>query len=225
MREDGSSMPGPSSGGTREMVEHHSDEVLAFWFPLGLARDARSLIRQAEWWFRGGADEEIVRRFSPLLERAERGELDDWSHTARTRLALIIVLDQFSRSLYRGSGRAFSNDPKARSLTFKGLEIGHYAALGATWEKTFFVLPLGHSEQLDDVELAVKLTEELVREAPAEFRTWFEFSANQARGNRDVIARFGRHPHRNQLLGRKSTREELDYLSRGNLVHLRPLPP
>jgi uncharacterized protein (DUF924 family) len=132
------------------MVAHDCDEVLAFWFPQALARDARSLIRQAEWWFRGGADEEIVRRFSPLLERAERGELDDWSHSARTRLALIIVLDQFSRSVYRGSSRAFSNDPKARSLTFKGLEIGHYAALGTTWEKTFFVLPLGHSEQLDE---------------------------------------------------------------------------
>jgi uncharacterized protein (DUF924 family) len=205
-------------------VDESYDEVLAFWFPDGLARDGATLLRQAEWWFRGGADEEIIRRFPGLLERAERGKLDDWAHRARSRLALIIALDQFSRSVYRGSGRAFSNDPKALSLTLGGLASGQYAALEAPWEKTFFVLPLGHSEQLENLDLVVKLTEELVREAPAELRTWFEFSANQARGNRDVIARFGRHPHRNELLGRQSTPEELEYLARGELVHTRSLP-
>jgi uncharacterized protein (DUF924 family) len=205
-------------------VDESYDEVLAFWFPAGLARDGAALLRQAEWWFRGGADEEIIRRFPVLLTRAERGELDDWSHAARSRLALIVALDQFSRSIYRGSGRAFSNDPKALSLTLGGLASGQYAALETPWEKTFFVLPLGHSEQLENLELVVKLTEELVREAPAELRTWFEFSANQARGNRDVIARFGRHPHRNEALGRESTSEELEYLARGELVHTRPLP-
>ena len=205
-------------------MHESSQEVLSFWFPRGLARDARTLIQRAEWWFRGGADQEILRRFPALLERAERGELDAWSDTAETRLALILVLDQFSRSVHRGSHRAFANDPKARSLSLEGLEIGHYAAIEAPWEKTFFVLPLGHSEQLEDLELAVKLTEELVREAPTELRTWFEFSANQARGHRDVVARFGRQPHRNQVLGRQSTPEELEYLARGNLVHLRPLP-
>ena len=206
------------------VVRDSHEEVLAFWFPDGLARDGKALIRQAEWWFRGGADQEILQRFPPLLERAERGELNEWAHTPRARLALIIVFDQFSRSAYRGSGRAFSNDPKALSLTLSGLEIGHYAAFDTPWEKTFFVLPLGHSEQLQSVDLAVKLTEELVREASPELRTWFEFSANQARGHREVIARFGRHPHRNHLLGRQSTTEELEYLARGEPVHLRRLP-
>ena len=204
-------------------VDESHVEVLAFWFPEGLSRDETTLLRQAEWWFRGGADEEIIRRFPQLLERAERGELDNWSHSARSRLALIVALDQFSRSIYRGSGRAFSNDPKALSLTLEGLASGQYGALGAPWEKTFFILPLGHSEQLENLELVVKLAEELVQEAPAELRTWFEFSANQARGNRDVIARFGRHPHRNELLGRPSTPEELEYLARGEFVHKRSL--
>jgi uncharacterized protein (DUF924 family) len=206
------------------MMRGPCDEVLEFWFPDGLARDARALIQRAEWWFHGGADEEILRRFTLLLERAERGDLDGWSHTPRTRLALIILLDQFSRSAYRGSGRAFSNDPKALSLTLAGLEIGHYAALDTPWEKTFFVLPLEHSEQLENHDVAVRLTEALVREAPAELRPWFEFSASQIRGHRDVIARFGRHPHRNRLLGRQSTAEELEYLARGDLVHLRAFP-
>jgi uncharacterized protein (DUF924 family) len=208
-----------------ELVARDScDEVLAFWFPHGLARDAKALIQQGEWWFRGGADEPILQRYRPLLERAERGELDAWSHTPRARLALIIVLDQFSRSVHRGSGRAFSNDEKALSLTLGGLETGHYSLLETPWEKTFFVLPLAHSEQLENLDLAVRLTGELVREAPAELRTWFEFSANQARGHREVIARFGRHPHRNQFLGRQSTAAELDYLARGDFVHLRPPP-
>jgi uncharacterized protein (DUF924 family) len=199
-------------------------EVLAFWFPDGLARDEAALLRRAEWWFRGGADEEIIRRFPPLLERAERGELDHWAETPRSRLALIVVLDQFSRSVYRGSGRAFSNDPKARALALDGLACGQYAALEAPWEKTFFSLPLGHSEEREHLELVVALAEELAREVPVELRSWFEFSANQARGHRDVIARFGRHPHRNEVLGRRSTPEELEYLARGQLVHERPLP-
>ena len=158
------------------------DDVLAFWFPDGLAEDASTLLRRAEWWFRGGADDEIIRRFSRVLELAERGDLDDWAAEARSRLALIIVLDQFSRSIYRGSGRAFSNDPRALSLALEGLASGQYAALERPWEKTFFVLPLGHSEQLEHLERVVELSQDLVREAREDLRTWFEFSASQARG-------------------------------------------
>jgi uncharacterized protein (DUF924 family) len=74
------------------------------------------MVRQFEWWFRGGADSGITERFPLLLERATRGELDDWSAQPRSRLALIIVLDQFSRSLYRDTARAFAQDPKALAL-------------------------------------------------------------------------------------------------------------
>jgi len=106
------------------------------------------MVRQVEWWFRGGADVEITQRFAPLLERATRGELDRWSHGARSRLALIIVLDQFSRTIHRGTAQAFAQDPKARALTTEGIDVGQYAALETPWEKTFFFLPLGHSENL-----------------------------------------------------------------------------
>jgi uncharacterized protein (DUF924 family) len=92
------------------------------------------------------------------------------------------------------------------------------------WEKTFFFLPLGHSEELAHLEHAVKLAEELAEQAPPELRRILEHSASQARGHRDVIARFGRHPHRNAVLGRGSTPEELEYLASGQLVHTRPLP-
>ena len=200
------------------------DEVLTFWFPAGLGQDSATLLRQAEWWFRGGADDEIVRRFTGVLDLAERGALDHWSARPDSRLALIVVLDQFSRSAYRGSSRAYANDPKARSLTLEGIASSHYAALAEPWEKTFFILPLGHSEQLDDLERAVELATKLVGEAREDLRAWFEFSARQARGHRDVVARFGRQPHRNELLGRPSTAEEREYLARGEFVHTRPLP-
>jgi uncharacterized protein (DUF924 family) len=159
-----------------------------------------------------------------LLARATKGELDNWSQRPRSRLALIIVLDQFSRTIHRGTAQAFAQDPKALRLALEGIEVGHYAALETPWEKTFFFLPLGHSEELANLDRAVNLAEELVKDAPQEQRGMLEFSGNQARGHRDVIARFGRHPHRNEVLGRQSTAEELEYLATGQLVHTRPLP-
>jgi uncharacterized protein (DUF924 family) len=200
------------------------EEVLQFWFPPHLSDDHTVMVRQFEWWFRGGADSAITRRFSSLLERAARGALDHWGHEPRPRLALILVLDQFSRSLYRDTARAFAQDPQALALALQGIENGHYAALTTPWEKTFFFLPLGHSEELTHLERAIKLAEELVEQAPAELRRVLEHSAAQARGHRDVIARFGRQPHRNAVLGRPSTPEELAYLASGQLVHLRALP-
>jgi uncharacterized protein (DUF924 family) len=201
------------------------EDVLWFWFPQQLSgADHATLVTQFEWWFRGGADSPIAQRFAGLLERAARGHLDHWAHCPRSRLALIIVLDQFSRSIYRGTARAFAQDPKALALALEGIEIGHYAALETPWEKTFFFLPLGHSEELAHLDEAVMLAGELVQEAPRELRKILEHSASQARGHRDVIARFGRHPHRNAVLGRPSTPEELDYLASGQSVHTRPMP-
>ena len=200
------------------------EDVLRFWFSSRPTGDHAAMVGQMEWWFRGGADAEIIERFSPLLARATKGELDNWSQSPRSRLALIIVLDQFSRTIHRGTARAFAQDPKALTLALEGIENGHYAGLDNPWEKTFFFLPLGHSEELANLERAVNLAEELVKDAPQEHRGMLEFSANQARGHRDVIARFSRHPHRNEVLGRQSTPEELDYLAAGQLVHTRPLP-
>ena len=200
------------------------EEVLRFWFPPHLRDDHAVMARQFEWWFRGGADSEIGERFAHLLERAARGELDDWGSVPRSRLALIIVLDQFSRSVFRGTPRAFAQDPKAQALALEGIELGHYAALASPWEKTFFSMPLGHSEESKHLAMAIDLSEELARHATPERRKVLEHSASQARGHRDVVARFGRQPHRNAILGRQSTPEENEYLAKGELVHLRSVP-
>jgi uncharacterized protein (DUF924 family) len=205
-------------------INEEFEEVLRFWFSSLPRGDHAAMVQQMEWWFRGGADSEIIKRFPLLLERATRGELDSWSQSPRSRLALIIVLDQFSRTIHRSTAQAFAQDPKALGLALEGIEIGHYAALETPWEKTFFFLPLGHSENLANQERSVKLAEELASEAPQDSKDILEFSASQARGHRDVIARFGRHPHRNEILGRQSTPEELAYFASGQLVHTRPLP-
>ncbi|MBW4519326.1 MAG: DUF924 domain-containing protein [Scytolyngbya sp. HA4215-MV1] len=201
------------------------DEVLRFWFPNPPNADPTAMVRRWEWWFRGGADADIPAHFSLLLEQAIQGEWDDWAREPQSRLALILVLDQFSRIFYRGTAQAFAQDAKACALTIAGIDIGHYAALETPWEKTFFFLPLGHSEDLSNLDLAVELADELVKEAPQEYSTLLEFSAAQARRHRQVIAQFGRHPHRNEVLGRQSTSEELAYLASGQLVHTRPMPP
>ncbi|PSB58637.1 DUF924 family protein [Chamaesiphon polymorphus] len=201
------------------------EDVLQFWFPSLPHGDLTALVRQWEWWFRGGGDAEIVARFSPLLERAIRGELDDWDREPRSRLSLILILDQFSRTIYRGTDRSFAQDEKARALTLSGIELGHYTALETPWEKTFFFLPLGHAEQLQHLELSVQLADALVDESLPKYRSMLAFSAAQARRHRDVVAKFGRQPHRNELLGRISTPAELEYLAIGQLVHKHPFPP
>lgn len=206
------------------MANYTPDEVLGFWFLPRAEQDHAALTRRMEWWFRGGTDAGILARFVLLTHAAARGEYDYWAREARSRLALILVLGQFSRTVYRGTARVYEQDPRARALVREGIANGHYDALRDPWQKTFFFLPLGHSEELADLEWVVQLAEDLAYEAPEQQRRMLEFSASQARGHRDVVARFGRHPHRNGILHRESTADELEYLARNELVHLREAP-
>jgi len=199
-------------------------EVLEFWFADTAHADPQTVARRFEWWFRGGADAAILRRFTALHARAVAGELAAWADEPLSRLALIVVLDQFSRTIHRGTPGAFAQDPRALALAEDGIARGHYAALATPWQRTFFLMPLGHAEDVAHLEHAVALAEELASNADAPFRPLLEHSASQARGHRDVVARFGRQPHRNAVLGRASTPDELAYLADGKLVHERALP-
>jgi len=204
--------------------DHPLQQVLDFWFPTAVPDDHAEMVVRQEWWFRGGADAAILERFGPLFERVACGGLDRWKKYPSMRLALIIVLDQFSRTIHRGSALAYANDAKARALAREGIEAGHYAALTDPWQKTFFLLPLGHSEDVADLDRAVQLTQELAAEATEPRKRMLEFSADQARRHREVLKRFGRQPHRNEVLGRVSTPDELAYLAKGELVHQRAVP-
>jgi uncharacterized protein (DUF924 family) len=197
------------------------EDILAFWFPAGLDADEDAHRRQFDWWFAGGAGPAIMERFTPVLAAAVRGELEPWAAAPRSRLALIIVLDQFSRTIHHDTAEAFAQDGKALGLATEGLHRGFYDQLTTVWEKNFFSLPLSHSERLILHERNLALCEALVERAPKHLRRIYRFSAEQARGHRDVVARFGRHPHRNAVLGRTSTAEERAYLASGDLVHRR----
>lgn len=189
------------------------DDVLAFWF--GRAEsDAGILASRGARWFARDAefDAAIRERFAPLREEAVRGRLDAWLDTPRGRLALILLVDQFSRNLFRGDVRAFEHDPLARRWSLDGIRAGDDRALRAI-ERVFFYLPLEHSESLADQQRAVDLFANLRDEAPAALLGNFAGFLDYAQRHHDVIARFGRFPHRNGVLGRTSTPEEAAYLA------------
>jgi uncharacterized protein (DUF924 family) len=202
------------------------EEILSWWFPERDIRvDRETFGRRMRWWFAGGpeVDREIQDRFGLVLERARRGELEHWAETPRGRLALIIVLDQFSRNSYRGSPLSYAQDAEALRLSLEGIEAG--MDRGLTFEERFFFwMPVAHSEDPALQERSVRHAEDRAAEAPLHLRAEMEFGISQATGTRDVIARFGRHPHRNEILGRTSTPEELEYLRTETPPHLRRPP-
>lgn len=200
------------------------ERVLGFWFPAGLDADEAAHGRWFQWAFGGGANAAVIERFVPVLEAAARGELDGWAAAPRARLALILVLDQFSRTVWQGTPAAYSLDEKALALALEGLANGHYDRLGTVWEKTFFQLPLGHSEDLAQLDRCVALCDALVDQAPPALQKIYVHSASQARAHREVLRRFGRHPHRNAVLGRASTADELDYIATGKFPHRNAFP-
>lgn len=191
------------------------EDVLQFWFGDDVATDpaATAKSRGALWW--GGdaqTDRAIDKQFGDLRRLAIAAELPDWMATARGRLAAIILVEQFSRNIHRGTQRAFAHDPHARNMCNDGLTRGDDTAL-APLERVFFYLPLEHSELIRDQEHSVRLYEQLTREAGSELQALFESYADFARRHRDVIRRFGRFPHRNKILGRPSTAEEETFLA------------
>jgi uncharacterized protein (DUF924 family) len=210
-----------------EIVMSSPEEVLSYWFPEEdlFEADPQTFGRQMQWWFQGGpeVDSEISERFGEVLEQARRGELDHWAETPRGRLALIVVLDQFSRNVYRGSPLSYSQDEKALKLALEGIDAGMDRELSAM-ERIFFWMPLGHSEDLALQDRVVRHQEEEAANVPSHLREMAEFGITQARAVRDVIARFGRHPHRNEILGRTSTPEELEYLRTETPPHMRRPP-
>jgi uncharacterized protein (DUF924 family) len=157
-------------------------------------------------------DELIRERYGALVLAAEQGELATWESSPRRRLALILLLDQFSRNIYRDSPRAFAQDFQALSLTVSGMQIGADATLDPV-ERLFFYMPLMHAESLEVQEESVAAFRRLLEEAPADLRRTFQSHLDYAVSHRDTIQRFGRFPTRNDILGRDSTPEEVEWLA------------
>jgi uncharacterized protein (DUF924 family) len=148
------------------------EEVLSYWFPEGFDEaDPQTRRRQAQRWMAGDpeVDREITERFGETLEKARRGELDHWAQTTRGRLALIVVLDQFSRNVYRGSALSYAQDKKALKLAVEGIDLGIDRKLSSA-ERFFFWLPLGHSEDLTLQERSVRHVQEEAAKVPSHRR-------------------------------------------------------
>jgi uncharacterized protein (DUF924 family) len=173
-------------------------EVLGFWFGSG-GRDKR--------WFEKNAafDREIATRFLALHDEARSGRLARWQRNRADCLALIVVLDQFSRNMYRGTARAFATDAVALGAAQHAVASGFDRSMQPV-ERMFVYLPFEHAESLEEQAKACELTKPLI-DFP-ETADAYRFALL----HRDVIARFGRFPHRNALLGRVSTPEEAEFL-------------
>jgi uncharacterized protein (DUF924 family) len=188
-----------------------AESLHACWFG-GKADDAAADRQSKLWWGKSAeTDAELAERFTPLVEAARAGMLDDWSETPRGTLALILLTDQLPRNIYRGTAAAFASDARARAVAVASLDRGWDRQL-LPIERVFLYLPLEHAESMADQERSVALYTRLFQEAPEKqverYRNFLTFALRHRR----VIERFGRFPHRNDILGRESTPEEVAFL-------------
>jgi uncharacterized protein (DUF924 family) len=207
------STPAPPPGLPR------AKEVLDFWFgpdPLSPAHFAERL----HLWFGGDDPPEVIAerdasvasRFRPHMDDAAAGALDHWAGSPRRLLALVLLLDQFPRHVYRGRARAYAQDSRALAFTLHALTTGADATLTLA-ERLFLYLPLQHAESSAMQEESIAAYRRLLADAPAPDRKLFESVLEFALQHQSVIQRFGRFPHRNAALSRRSTPEEQEFLS------------
>jgi uncharacterized protein (DUF924 family) len=191
------------------------EEILQFWFG-ELSADGGWDREHARRWFRGEPqfDALVRERFGGTIEAVRAGQHDDWRTTLPGTLALILIADQLTRNAARGRAEAFSLDPLARELSLALIDDGRDRQLHAI-ERLFVYLPLEHSENLQLQDVCVGLLVDLATEAPPELHGYFRQFVRYAMRHREVIAKFGRYPHRNRALGRASTEAELEHLRNG----------
>lgn len=191
-----------------------AQDVLDFWFG-ELSDDGTAAPSIAARWFTKDPafDAALRERFGETLARAERGELDALASSPEGRVALVIVLDQLSRNLYRGEGRAFSNDARALALAEEGVAAGELDLL-APMHAYFLLMPFMHAEDVDAQRRSVELFRRLAERAGSgPLRQMLDVAVDYAERHRVIVERFGRFPHRNAALGRESTPEELEFLT------------
>jgi len=185
--------------------------VLEFWF--GTMTDGVADVVVRRRWFANDRDFDALcaTQFATLLDAAADGRLSHWPATPRGCLALILVTDQFSRQIHRGSARAFATDSRALACAKDGVAVGYDRELGPD-ERSFFYLPFEHSESRIDQHTSVGLFSQLAADAPSIHRGRALETLDFALRHRDIVLRFGRFPHRNAVLGRASTADEIEFL-------------
>ena len=186
--------------------------ILDFWFRGQPADRPASPELMRLWFGKDPATDQTIRaRFGAQVEAAAAGRYPDWQETARGRLALILLLDQFPRNIYRDAPKAYAWDSQAVALTLAGLDAGHDRHL-AIVERAFFYLPLEHAEDLALQQRSLEVFERLQEEAPPALHRMCAGFYDYARRHHEIIARFGRFPHRNAVLSRVSSAAEAAFL-------------
>jgi uncharacterized protein (DUF924 family) len=191
------------------------DEVLDFWLGDGLEKDWPTQ-HLGKRWFGGGAelDEDIKTRFGAAVTAALAGGLRDWERTPLHRLALVILLDQFNRNIFRGTAQAFAGDARAQQLTLQALAAGEDRQL--PWVgRVFLYMPLMHAESPALQDEGVARFTRLRADVPEALKQRLQGHLDYAHEHQAIIARFGRFPYRNAVLGRADTPEEEDFLREG----------
>lgn len=192
------------------------DEILQYWFG-HVEETILPSVHRTEVWFGGKKeiDDEIKEKFTEDFKKAVNGGYADWENDPRGTLALIIFFDQLSRHLYRNTAHAYVQDQKALDLCLQGIQKEYDHAFSLI-ERVFFYFPLMHAENLEMQATSVRAFQILVNLAFSETRGIYENFLDYAIKHYEIIKRFGRFPHRNIILGRPSTSEELEYLKTSN---------
>lgn len=198
------------------MLPALASDVLEFW--IGNAADDGGSMQDAfKRWFQGGEqfDKEVQQRFGAAVAAALAGEYTQWEGSPRARLALVILLDQFPRNIHRGTALAFSGD--ARAVALSRCTVAENALRDmAPLERLFMLMPYQHVEHLPvQEEGLVQFRELAAADVPDFVARFLRSSLDYAEQHREIIARFGRFPHRNKVLGRDSTADELEWLEDG----------
>lgn len=188
-------------------------DLLSFWIGEP-AETAPQLLVKFQRWYQGGPelDQAIRHRYGMLVDAAIAGKLDSWRASVSGRLALLILLDQFTRNIYRGTSRAYSGDAAALALALDTIDSGAHGSYSLE-ERLFVLMPLVHAENVELLARAVRLADEMANDAAPELRDPWAFGAQRVRKYHALIERFGRYPGRNAALGRHSSVAELEYLA------------
>ena len=190
-------------------------EIIDFWFGdmdhYGIPPEAT----RKRWFEKSAAfDEELKKKYGHLVEQASQGLLDGWANQPEGALAVVLLLDQFRRNIFRNTPEAFRLDPSALAIARTAIDQ-HYDQALLPIQRVFMYLPFEHSEDPKVQQRSIELFDALYRSVPAEQKELFKDFYKYAKAHQDVIEKFGRFPHRNAILGRESTPEELQYLADG----------
>lgn len=189
------------------------DEVLTFWF-MKKELSAPQIDGRMDVWFGDDQvfDHEVTKEFADEVERASEGELDHWAHEPRGRLALILLLDQFRRNMYRNTPEAFAKDKLALKLCVEGAAEKMDKGLSPI-QRAFFYMPLQHAESRKVQRKSCEMYRHLAKDVSPTYKETFDTITQFAELHADIVEQYGRFPHRNKVLNRANTAEEDEYLS------------